>query len=357
MRTTCVVLMLLVVGCAAPVEPPAEAVGDGAAELPEIAASHQMRTLQVGDLSMRVAEQGNGPLVLLLHGFPESWYSWRHQLPALAAAGFKAVAPDIRGYGSTDAPPAIEDYAMDRLCADVTGLIDTYGEEQAVVVGHDWGALVAWQCTLLAKERVRGVAALSVPYSGRGEIPPTERWKQANGDNFFYILYFQEPGVAEAELDADPRTVLRRVYASPNTARDEPEVTDRLASAGGWSARMGHPTEWPPWLTEEDLDYYAGEFEGVSFRGGLNYYRNFDRNWEQLADVDPVIASPALFIAGAQDGVIGRGTTKEQLAAGMSPLVPDLRGVHLIPDTGHWTQQERPDEVNRLLIDFLEGLP
>ena len=356
MRTTCVVLMLLVVGCAAPVEPPAEAVGDGAAELPEITASHQMRTLQVGDLSMRVAEQGNGPLVLLLHGFPESWYSWRHQLPALAAAGFKAVAPDMRGYGSTDAPPAIEDYAMDRLCADVTGLIDTYGEEQAVVVGHDWGALVAWQCTLLAKERVRGVAALSVPYSGRGEIPPTEGWKQANGDEFFYILYFQEPGVAEAELDADPRTVLRRVYASPNTARDESEVTDRLASAGGWSARMGHPTEWPPWLTEDDLDYYAGEFDGVSFRGGLNYYRNFDRNWEQLADVDPVIAPPALFIAGAQDGVIG-SATKDQLVAGMSPLVPDLRGVHLIPDTGHWTQQERPDEVNRLLIDFLEGLP
>ncbi len=356
MRTTSVVLMLLAIGCAAPPELAEEAVGEHAVVAPpELAASHQMRTLRVGDLSMRVAEQGDGPLVLLLHGFPESWYSWRHQLPALATAGFKVVAPDMRGYGSTDAPPAVEDYAIDRLCADVTGLINAYGEEQAVVVGHDWGALVAWQCTLLAPDRVRAVAALSVPYSGRADIRPTDAWKRQFGEAFFYILYFQEPGVAEAELDADPRTVLRRVYASPTTARDEPEVTDPLAAAGGWSKRMGHPTEWPSWLTEEDLDYYAGEFDGVSFRGGLSYYRNFDRNWEMLADVDPVIPRPALFIAGAEDGVIG-GTAKEALVERMSPLVRDLRGVHLIPDTGHWTQQERPDAVNRLLVEFLEGL-
>ena len=353
---TNVVVMALAIGCAAPAEPPDEASGDDTAEpRSQNAATYEMRTVQVGDLSMRVAEQGSGPLVLLLHGFPESWYSWRHQLPALAAAGFKAVAPDMRGYGSTDAPPAIEDYAMDRLCADVTGLIDAYGEEQAVVVGHDWGALVAWQCTLLAKDRVRAVAALSVPYSGRAEVRPTEGWKQTFGDDFFYILYFQEPGVAEAELDADPRTVLRRVYASPDTPRAVPEVEDQLAAAGGWSVRMGHPTEWPPWLTEEDLDYYAGEFDDVSFRGGLNYYRNFDRNWELLADVDPVITPPALFIAGAQDGVIGNAT-KDQLVDRMSSVVPELRGVHLIPDTGHWTQQERPDEVNRLLVEFLKGL-
>jgi pimeloyl-ACP methyl ester carboxylesterase len=304
---------------------------------------------------MRVAVEGTGPLVLLLHGFPESWYSWRNQIPALAAAGYRVVAPDMRGYGGTDAPADVADYDLAHLCADVTGLIDHFGEQQALLVGHDWGAAVAWNCVTLAPERFRAVAGLSVPTGPRAPRPYSELLRESYGENFFYMLYFQEPGVAEAELDADPRAVLQRVYASPDTPREPPEVTDPKASAGGWLGRIGRPTELPPWMSQEDLDYYVAQFEGKGFRGGLNYYRQFERNFELTREVDATIPIPALFVAGALDGVI-RGQSAEQLTAAMSPVAPDLRGVHVLEGAGHWIQQERADEVNRLLVEFFRGV-
>ncbi|HUP21790.1 MAG TPA: alpha/beta hydrolase [Thermoanaerobaculia bacterium] len=315
----------------------------------------EIRAIQNNGLTMRIAEAGEGPLVLLVHGWPELGYSWRHQLPALAEAGYHAVAPDMRGYGGTDAPPAVSDYDIHHLCDDLVGLIDHFGQEQAVVVGHDWGAIVAWTFALLRPERTRAVAGLSVPYRGRGETSLIDALELNFGDRFFYILYFQEPGIAEAEFDADPRGILERLYASPGVAREVPPVTDPRRAAGGWISRLGQPKESPPWLLPHELDYYVQEFTCTGFRGGINYYRNFHRNWEttpQLAEAR--VEQPALFIAGERDMVIA--PWKDKLEAQMRPWVPGLRGLHLLPGAGHWVQQERPQEVNDLLIDFFAAL-
>jgi pimeloyl-ACP methyl ester carboxylesterase len=294
--------------------------------------------------------------VVLLHGWPESWYSWRHQLPALAAAGYRAVAPDMRGYGGSDRPADVEAYDIHHLTGDVVGILDALGERTAVVVGHDWGAVVAWQCVLLHPDRFTGVIAMSVPFFGRPAVSPIESLRQAFGENFFYILYFQEPDLPEAEFDADPAGVLRRVYVSPGVPLDPPVITDKRRSAGGFVGRRSTPKAFPPWLTQADLDYYVAEFTASGFRGGINYYRNVHRNWEttpQLAGAK--VQKPALFIAGEQDVVIARATA-EQLTVRMSPAVPDLRGVVLLPDTGHWVQQERPVETNAAMLQFLRGL-
>lgn len=316
----------------------------------------ELSSIEVGELTMRVASAGEGPPVLLLHGFPESWYSWRHQLRALADAGYRAIAPDMRGYGGTDAPRAIEAYDALDLCGDVTGLLDALGEERAVLVGHDWGAAVAWYCALLEPDRFTALVAMSVPWGPRADESPLARMRAAYGENFFYMLYFQEPGVAEAELDADPEGLLRRLLSSAGIPREAPTIVDPQASAGGLLGRIGLPRELPPWLTQQDLDYYVAEFERTGFRGGLNYYRNLDRSWEltpQLADA--TIPVPTLFIAGAQDIVLaGRG--KDQIEPPMRAVAPELRGVHLLPGAGHWIQQERAEEVNALLVGFLDSL-
>ncbi|MDE3094975.1 MAG: alpha/beta hydrolase [Chloroflexota bacterium] len=311
------------------------------------------RTIQTNGITMHIAEAGEGPLVLLLHGFPESWYSWRHQLPALAAAGYHAVAPDQRGYGRTDAPAAIEDYDILHLTADATGVLDALGEETGVVVGHDWGAPVAWHCALLYPERFPAVAALSVPYMGRGPLPPLQMMRQVFANQFFYIIYFQTPGVAEAELEADVRRSLRLFLY---TASGDLEETDgnfwQKPPDAKFLDGLPEPKRLPPWLTEADLDYFAAEFERTGFRGPLNWYRNFDRNWEltpQLAGAK--VGQPALFVAGEKDGVM-RFTSVEP----MKQLVPDMRKLVMLPGCGHWTQQERPAEVNAELIAFLKGL-
>lgn len=317
----------------------------------------RFRFIETNGIRMRTAEAGDeGPLVLLAHGFPESWYSWRHQLTAIADAGYRVVAPDMRGYGETDAPPEVDDYDIEQLAADMVGVLDEMGDEQAVIIGHDWGALVAWYSVLLHPSRFSGLVAMSVPYGGRAARSPVESWQEQFGDNFYYILYHQEPGVAEAEYDADPRGLLSRLYLSPDSPRDPPAVTDPLRSAGGWIPRLGAPRAQPAWLTEADLDYYASQFEQAGFRGGVNYYRNFHRNWEitpQLADAQVTV--PTRFIAGERDVVIG-GADQAALTSRMAPVVPDLRGVVLLPDTGHWVQQERPEETNAAILEFLDGL-
>ena len=231
-----------------------------------------------------------------------------------------------------------------------------------MLVGHDWGAAIVWQCSILHPDRVRAVAAMSVPWSKRGEANPLEQMKQGYGDNFFYMLYFQEldengVGIADAEFDADPRALFSRIYSSPDTPREPPTITDPKRAAGGWIGRLGTPTEMPPWFTEEDLDYYVSEFERAGFRGGINYYRNIGRSWEMTADhADATIDQPSLFIAGEQDSVIA-GANAEQLEASIGTVATQLQGVHLIPSTGHWVQQERAEEVNALLLDFLGSLP
>jgi len=312
----------------------------------------ELRTISSNGIRMRIAEQGSGPLVLLLHGFPESWYSWRHQLPALAAAGFHVVAPDQRGYGGSEAPPAIEKYDIFHLVDDAVGVLDALGEQRAVVVGHDWGAPVAWHCALLRPERFRAVAALSVPYVGRAPAPPTQLFRMMAGDRFFYILYFQQPGVSERELESDVRSTMRRfLYAASGDVSEPPDFWQKPKDAT-FLEGLPEPKTLPGWLTEADLEYFTAEFSRTGFRGGLNWYRNFDRNWELTPQLDGAkVTQPALFIAGERDGVLAMVPVDA-----MRDLVPDLRRLLLIPGCGHWTQQERPAEVNAALLEFLKGL-
>lgn len=312
------------------------------------------RTVQTNGINLHIAEAGEGPLVLLIHGFPESWYSWRHQLPALANAGYHAVATDVRGYGRSDAPAPIEAYSMKQMTADHAGVLDALGERTAVVVGHDWGAPIAWHCALLYPERFRAVAALSVPYTPRPPLPPTQLFKMAFPENFFYILYFQQPGVAEAELEADVRRSLRLfLYAASGDAPRDMSFWQKPKESKFLDG-LPEPASLPAWLTQEDLDYFVSEFERTGFRGGLNRYRNMDRDWEDLPQLAGAkVEQPALFIAGTLDGVIAMNPAGPEM---MRQNVPNLRDLVMLPDCGHWTQQERPAEVNAALISFLKGL-
>ncbi len=310
------------------------------------------RTVKTNGINVHIAEQGEGPVVLMLHGFPESWYSWRHQLPALAEAGYHAVAPDVRGYGQSDAPEAVEAYSMKQLTADAVGILDALDVESAVVVGHDWGAPIAWNSAALYPDRFRAVVGMSVPFNQRGPMPPTQMFKQVFQDNFFYILYFQEPGVAEAELEADPRQSLKLFMYAASADSADSNLIGTKKKGDKFLDGMEDPAVLPAWLTDADLDYYAAEFEHAGFRGGLNRYRNMDRDWEELPELaDMTIHQPALFLAGEQDGVIKMANPE-----GMKALIPNLQMPAFIPNCGHWTQQEKPAEVNEALIKFLGGL-
>ncbi len=313
------------------------------------------RTVQANSITMHIAEAGEGPLVVMCHGWPESWYSWRHQLTALADAGFHAVAPDQRGYGQTDKPEAIDQYTQLHMVGDVIGLLDALKEEQAVIVGHDWGAPVAWNSAMMRPDRFRAVAVLSVPNSPRGPLPPTQMFKAAFGDNFFYILYFQDPGKAEKELEADVRRTLRMLLFSAS-GNIESRPFQPLHKSAGFLDQMEDPAELPPWLSEADLDFFTAEFERTGFRGGLNWYRNFDRNWNLTGPWQGAkITVPALFIAGDRDPVLSMIPGANMMDA-MKPVVPNLKKVVMIPGVGHWTQQEAPAEVNAALIEFLRSL-
>jgi len=320
----------------------------------------QHRQVKVGSLSMHIAEAGKGPLVLLCHGFPECWYSWRHQLVALAEAGYHAVAPDMRGYGRTDAPLRVDEYTVFHLVGDLTGLMDQLGEKQAVVVGHDWGSIVAWTAPLLRPDRFRAVVGMSVPFMPRLPMKPTEMMKAMAGDRFFYVLYFQEPGVAEAELDARPREVMRKVLYSISGSVDTDYFTKiDMTKATKFTDGMIDPEKLPDWLSEADVDVYAAEFERTGFRGGLNWYRNFDRNWELLAPfADAKVKVPALFVGGLRDPVVTGpgGKTEGPAVAMLGTFCEDLRGKVLIEGAGHWNQQEKPEETNAALLSFLAGL-
>jgi len=320
------------------------------------------RTIETNGIRMHVAEQGEGPLVVLCHGFPESWYSWRHQLAALAEAGFRVVAPDMRGYGQTDAPTEIEGYTQLHLVGDMVGLLDALGAKSAVIVGHDWGAPVAWHAALLRPDRFRAVIGLSVPFRPRGAARPTTTMPRTD-DAIFYQLYFQTPGVAEKELERDVRSTIRRVLYS--ASGDVPRRDLTLGSGGtvgmvprkgGFLDRTIDPQTLPAWLTEADIDFYTTEFSRTGFRGGLNWYRNIDRTWELMAPyAGAQVTVPALYIAGNRDLVVYfRGM--DQLIPNLGKLVPNLRRTIMLPGCGHWTQQERPREVNAAIIEFLKGL-
>ena len=299
---------------------------------------------------MHLAERGAGPLVLLCHGFPEGWYSWRDQLAALAVAGYHAVAPDMRGYGRTEAPPEISSYTIMDIVGDMVGLVGALGESKAVIVGHDWGANIAWHAALFRPDMFPAVAALSVPFRLRGPAPPLDMLRRA-GLLTHYWFHFQEPGVAEAEFERDPRTALRRVLysISGDAPRETRELT--LHPGHGWLANTLDPQRLPDWFTNADLDHMAAEFSRSGFRGGLNWYRCIDRSWEESAGGEDRIQQPALMITAERDVVL-----RPEMAAGMKEFVPNLRKTVLIKGSGHWTQQEKPAEVNAALLEFLADL-
>ena len=306
--------------------------------------------IETNGVRLRTVVEGRGPLVILLHGFPQCWYLWRHQIDPLVHAGFQVAVPDQRGYGGSDRPAAIEAYNVVDLSADVVGIADALGHERFLVVGHDWGAPVAWHTALLHAERVEAVAGLSVPYV-RGQAGTLTR-QEAFGDNFWYIVYFQTPGVAEAEFEADVRTTLRLTYyVASGDAPANAWLVQKPATAKFLDG-LPDPATLPAWLTEADLDYYVAQFERSGFRGPLNWYRNIDRNLELTPQLETAkIERPALFLAGKKDPVLsfGGGGWVDL----MDHFVPDLRGKVYVDGAGHWVQMERPAAVTDALLGFL----
>ncbi|MFJ6436374.1 alpha/beta fold hydrolase [Streptomyces sp. NPDC091416] len=325
----------------------------------ELSAGLRHRVVEAPAGRLHLVEQGTGPLVLLVHGFPESWYSWRRQLPALAAAGYRAAAIDVRGYGRSSGPAAVDAYRMLDLVADNVAVVRALGEESAVVVGHDWGSNIAAASALLHPEVFRAVALLSVPYAPRGGPRPTEVFGGIGGpEQEFYVSRFQEPGRAEAEMEPDVRGWLAGFYAalSADTMPAAGEPDPHFVARDGGRLRDRFPAGvLPAWLSEDDLDFYAGEFERTGMTGALNRYRNMDRDWEDLARFDGApVTQPSLFIGGALDA----STTWMADAIDAFPAtLPALTASHLLDGCGHWIQQERPDEVNRLLTAWLGQLP
>jgi pimeloyl-ACP methyl ester carboxylesterase len=313
------------------------------------------RIIETNGVQLHTVEAGapDAPVVVLAHGFPELAYSWRHQIPVLAAAGYHVLAPDQRGYGRSTRPADIADYNVAALSGDLVGLLDDVGAEKAVFIGHDWGAAVVWSSAQLHPDRVAGVVGLSVPPVPRAQIPPTQAFRAVFGDNFFYMLYFQEPGVADAELDADPAKTLRRVILGQAAPGDQAAAIRMLRPGPeGLIERIPEPDGLPSWISADELDHYVAEFSRTGFTGGLNWYRNMDRNWEIQGNLtSAAITVPAMFIAGTDDLVLGfiRPDRAKEVITGPYREV-------LIEGAGHWLQQERPGQVNEALLDFLSSL-
>ncbi len=296
--------------------------------LAEFVLTSTERLVETNGVRLRVIEAGEreAPVLVLAHGFPELAYSWRHQIPVFAEAGYRVLAPDQRGYGGSSRPDAVEDYDIHALTGDLVGLLDDVGAEQAVFIGHDWGAMVVWHTALLHQDRVRAVVGLSVPPIPRARSRPTQRWRERFGEDF-YMLRFQEPGVADAEMAADVRATMRGMFAG----------------------LLSEQAPLPDWISPDEFEHYVTEFSRTGFTGALNWYRNYDRNWEstpQLADAK--ITVPALFAGGMADPV---GPTMNPARAREVATGPYSE--EWIEGAGHWIQQERPDEVNSLMLAFL----
>ncbi len=317
------------------------------------------RTIDTGEAKIRVAVEGEGPLVLMVHGFPESWFSWRHQLGPVAEAGFTAAAIDVRGYGGSDKPKTVEAYDLQALTGDVAAVAKALQPDgPAVLVGHDWGAPIVWNTALTRPDQIRAVAGLSVPYFGI----PARRFDEVFDENFtkkgrfFYQAWFQKVGPPEAEAEADVRGFLRKFYYA--ISGDAPEGSWPMKAADATLLEgLTDPDPFPAWLTDEELDYYVGEFERSGFFGPISRYRNYGRDFPWLQGfAGRRLEQPALFIGGTKDPASsGFGRLPDPIPA-MREHLPNLRGAHMLEGCGHWTQQERPAEVNRLLVDWLKGL-
>ena len=307
--------------------------------------------IKTNGIDMAVYEAGpkDGVPVVLCHGFPELAYSWRHQLPALAAAGFRAIAPDQRGYGRTSRPAAVTDYDMTHLTGDLVGLLDALGLKDAIFCGHDWGGLVVWQMPLFHPKRVRGVIGVNTPFIARGPVDPILAMRTVFGEDM-YIVYFQKPGLADAALAKDVgksfRFFMRKSgmkaaeYAKlPAEQRNLALVKALEADEVGWGGGQSL-------LNDEEMKYFVDAFTRTGFTGGINWYRNFTRNWERSQGLDHHISVPSLMIMAENDAVL-----PPSAADGMEKIIPDLEK-YLVRGSGHWTQQEKPDEVSAKLIEW-----
>ncbi len=309
------------------------------------------------ELHVAVAGPGDGPPVVLCHGFPELWYSWRHQLGALGDAGYRVFAPDLRGYGASSVPAEVADYGSDKLTGDLCGLLDHYGFDRAAFSGHDWGAMVVWEMGRLHPGRVSSIYNMSVPYS-QASGRPTEIFEHIFGDKFFYMLYFQDVGPPEAEFEADPRRFVRTMLYSAGgegMAHPDPPVAD--APRGGTrflDILTPPPDQLPAWLTEHDVDVYTEGLSRSGLFGPVSFYRNLDANWERSKDLPATLYSmPTGFLTGSLDPV---NFMMPGAIEAMAGALPDFRGATVVDGAGHWVQQERPAETNAALLSFLASV-
>ena len=306
----------------------------------------EQQTIQVNgiQLSLHIAGPESGPPVWLLHGFPECWHSWRQQIPVLAAAGYRVFVPEMRGYGRSSAPAEIADYDLLTLCADIQGAMDLFGHQRVAMVGHDWGAVVAWHLALLEPARISALVTLSVPFAGRSRRPVIEIMRELYAERFNYILYFQQPGVAEQELEADIERTLRLFMQDQDLFLQQKPATASLLDG------VALPGTLPAWCSQHDLEIYVQTFAN-GFRGPLNWYRNFERNWQRTEFLaGRQVLQPTLFLIGDRDPV---GVFEAHTLKRMPEVVPQLEQ-HVLANCGHWIQVEQGAQVNTLLLAFLQ---
>jgi pimeloyl-ACP methyl ester carboxylesterase len=315
------------------------------------------RIIETNGIRMHLAESGSGPTIVLCHGFPECWHSWRHQITALAQAGFHVVAPDMRGYGQSDAPKEIEQYTIFHVVGDVIGLLDALNVQGAVIVGHDWGAPVARHCALMRPDRIRGVVGLSVPFFPRTPTRPSLAMPR-EGDSIFYQLHFCDGSKAEIEFERDVRRTLRDLawLWSGNNPDESADSLSMVRKGRPMFEGRGAPSRLPSWITEDDIDIYVRAFKRSGFSGPLNWYRNIDRNWELTAAwTDATISVPALYMVGERDLLL-KFKGMNRLLPMLETFVPNLIAKTVVPQCGHWIQRERPEAVNTALLQFLAGI-
>lgn len=316
----------------------------------------EFQMIETNGVRLRCVVRGQGPLIILVHGWPESWYSWRHQIGPLVAAGYRVCLPDVRGYGGSDKPRPVEAYDMVSMSGDIAGLIDALGADNAVLVGHDWGAPIVYVTAILHRAKVRAVCGMSIPHTGRPPVPAIKIFEKMFAGKFFYMIYFQKEGIAEAEFEADLPRALSTIYHSASGDRPRAGVFVAKPPSASFLEGTSPPETLPGWLGEADLAYYVSQFEISGMRGPINRYRNFERDWEALPQLaHEKITQACFFIAGTRDPALTMFTGADTLGR-MKSLTDDFRGERLIEGIGHWVQQEAPGETNEALLGFLKEL-